>query len=80
MPKNILHFIIVSFVAVLSAALSPAALADDDGNYFNHLLIFGDSLMDSGNIVHPALGTLTFTDPAAGLPSLPGYQAGTSDA
>ena len=76
MAKNILHFIIVSFAAVLSAALSPAALADDDGNYFNHLLIFGDSLMDSGNIVHPALGTLTFTDPAAGLPSLPGYRPG----
>ena len=76
MPKNILHFIIVSFVAVLSAALSPAALADDDGNYFNHLLIFGDSLMDSGNIVHPALGTLTFTDPAAGVPGDIDYQAG----
>ena len=76
MPKNILHFIIVSFAAVLSAALSPAALADDDGNYFNHLLIFGDSLMDSGNIVHPALGTLTFTDPAAGVPGDIDYQAG----
>ena len=76
MAKNILHFIIVSFAAVLSAALSPTALADDDGNYFNHLLIFGDSLMDSGNIVYPGLGTLTFTDPAAGLPSLPGYRPG----
>ena len=76
MAKNILHFIIVSFVAVLSAALSPTALADDDGNYFNHLLIFGDSLMDSGNSVDPALGTLTFTDPAAGVPGDVGYQAG----
>ena len=83
MPKNILHFIIVSFVAVLSAALSPAALADDDGNYFNHLLIFGDSLMDSGNIeLGRSVGseivwsTVTFTDPAVGVPGDIDYQAG----
>ena len=76
MAKNILHFIIVSFAAVLSAALSPAALADDDGNYFNHLLIFGDSLMDSGNSVDPGPVTLTFTDPAVGVPGDIGYQAG----
>ena len=83
MPKNILHFIIVSFVAVLSAALSPAALADDDGNYFNHLLIFGDSLMDSGNIELGLLvgseyvwSTVTYTDPAVGVPWDIDYQAG----
>ena len=83
MAKNILHFIIVSFVAVLSAALSPAALADDDGNYFNHLLIFGDSLMDSGNIELGLLvgseyvfGTVTFTDPAVGVLGDIDYQAG----